>query len=309
MAIELNNGQLCVRLVPEVGGSIIECSLQHEGQWVSIMRDGEDPLMKSSNASSFVLIPYSNRLRDGHFTFEGKNYQLRQGEKHAIHGDVRDRPWMVEAQGRNGARLHFDSSGFPDLNFPFPFKASLSYQLESSTFVSKIEITNTGQQTMPAGCGFHPYFFRRLPGSTSDVTLQFGVKGVYPGDSPLPTGMAIPISAHQDFSRPRCLDVELDHCFFGWNRQAMLSWPGTGIHAWMNADPGMEHIILYSPGGQPYFALEPVTHANDGFNLYAKGERNCGVVILRPGDRLTAGMQLVFQTHHANGTFPKPISV
>ena len=62
-----------------------------EGEWVSILRPTEEPLTRSSDAGSFVLIPYSNRLRDGQFFFEGQEYQLRGREKHAIHGDVRDR--------------------------------------------------------------------------------------------------------------------------------------------------------------------------------------------------------------------------
>ena len=78
MVKELKNEKLRVRLVPEIGGSIVGCVVNRDGQWISLMREGEDPLTKSSNASSFVLIPYSNRLRDGCFTFSGKHYRLRE---------------------------------------------------------------------------------------------------------------------------------------------------------------------------------------------------------------------------------------
>ncbi len=292
MPIELNNGKLRVRVVPEIGGSIIECAVHREGQWISLMREGEDPLTKSSNASSFVLIPYSNRLRDGHFTFSGRSYQLRDEDKHAIHGDVRDRPWSVQERTENHVMLDFDSRNVANLNFPFPFAARLSYLLEDSSLLSRIELINSGTDSMPAGCGFHPYFNRRLPGSTGEVELQLSVKGVYPGETPLPTGSAVPIEGYQDFSKQRPLDVELDHCFAGWGRQAVMEWPGTRISARIEAEASMEHVIVFSPPGKEFFAIEPVTNANDGFNLYAKGDTNCGVVVLQPSESLTAGFRM-----------------
>lgn len=290
--MKLNNEKLRVKLVPEIGGSITECSVNRGGQWIPIMRSGEEPLARSSNASSFVLIPYSNRLRDGRFAFEGTDYQLRDAEKHAIHGDVRDREWKILEHTNERIVLAFNSEDFDDVNFPFPFSAKMIHALEGYSFISRIEVVNEGSHAMPAGCGFHPYFNRRLPGSTGEVKLQFTVSGVYPGETPLPTGPAVPLQPDQDFHVQRALDVELDHCFAGWNRQAVIDWSGSGITARIQADPGMEHVILYSPKGQNFFALEPVTNANDGFNLFGRGDRNCGVVVLQPGETLEAGFEI-----------------
>ena len=286
--MELNNGIIRLQVVPEIGGAIVDFSVKKAEQWIPIMRPGEMPLSKSSNASCFVLIPYSNRLRDGRFSFQGKDYQLRDAEKHAIHGDVRDRSLQVVEHTENRIVMAFNSTEVPDINFPFPFSTTLTYSLEGSTLWSEIKLTNLGQEVMPGGCGFHPYFNRRVSGSTGEVELQINVKGVYPGETPLPTGPAVPISAAQDFHTQRPLDVVLDHCFAGWDRQAIIEWPGSGIKARFQADPGLEHIIVYSPEGESFFAVEPVTNANDGFNLLARGDKNCGVVILKPGESLKA---------------------
>jgi len=293
--MKLNNEKLRVTLVPEIGGSITECSINRGGQWIPIMRSGEEPLTRSSNASSFVLIPYSNRLRDGRFSFEGTEYQLRDAEKHAIHGDVRDRAWKVLEHTNEKIVLAFHSKDFNDVNFPFPFSAQMTYALEGLNFSSHIKVTNIGTQSMPIGCGFHPYFNRRLPGSNGEVELQLTVSGVYPGDTPLPTGPAIPIQPDQDFHVQRALDVELDHCFSGWNRKAVIDWPGSGIKARIQADPGMEHVILYSPKGKNFFALEPASNANDGFNLFDRGDRNCGVVVLQPGESVETGFVIALE--------------
>ena len=293
--MELHNGKLRLKLVPEIGGSITECSINREGEWVSILRPTEEPLTRSSDAGSFVLIPYSNRLRDGQFFFEGQEYQLRGREKHAIHGDVRDRALQILDQSRDRVSLGFDSIKAGDVNFPFPFYAKMTYALEDSILTSRIELQNVGRGPMPAGCGFHPYFNRRLTGSRSEVELQLTVKGVYPGDTPLPSDPAIPLQPDQDFHVQRPLDVVLDHCFAGWNGQALIDWPGSGIQASIQAEASMKHVILYSPPGKRFFALEPVTNANDGFNLFAKGDQNCGVVVLQPGEFLTAGFEMRLQ--------------
>lgn len=293
--IELNNGKLRLKLELEIGGSIVDFSTHHGGQWIPIMRRGEEPLTKSSNASSFVLIPYSNRLRDGRFSFSGRSYQLRDAEKHAIHGDVRDRSLRILEQAEDRLVLELNPDEVSDLNFPFPFLARMVYALEGFEVTSRIELTNSGSESMPAGCGFHPYFNRRLPGSTGEVELQIKVSGVYPGETPLPTGPAIRIATKQDFSAQRPLDVVLDHCFAGWDRQALIEWPGSGLKARIQAEPGMEHVILFSPEGQEFFALEPVTNANDGFNLLAQGHKNCGVVVLKPGESLKTGFRIAME--------------
>jgi len=259
------------------------------------MRQVEPPLITSSGASSFVLIPYSNRLRDGRFTFEGMEYQLRGPEVHAIHGDVRNRPLRVLQYTPARIVMEFVSHDFDDVNFPFPFASKITYALDGPRLSSHIEVTNTGHKNMPAGCGFHPYFNRWLPGSTGEVEIQLTVDGIYPGETPLPTGPAVPLQPAQDFRIQRPLPVGLDHCFAGWNREAMIDWPGSGIRARLNAREGMEHVILYSPRDRRYFALEPVTNANDGFNLFAQGYRNCGVVVLRPGEVLASGFEITIE--------------
>jgi len=39
-------------------------------------------------------------------------------------------------------------------------------------------------------------------------------------------------------------------------------------------------------------ALEPVTHATDGFNLLSQGWENTGVRVLEPGEKLAGSLRL-----------------
>ena len=95
MEIVLENERLRFALDPEVGGTVLAFDVREGDAWRPILRRAQEPLGRSSNGSSFTLAPYSNRIRDGVFRFEGRRYALRHPEKHAIHGDVRDRPWRV----------------------------------------------------------------------------------------------------------------------------------------------------------------------------------------------------------------------
>ena len=51
------------------------------------------------------------------------------------------------------------------------------------------------------------------------------------------------------------------------------------------AEP-FRHLVLYVPAGEPFFAVEPVSNANDGFNLLARGVADSGVRVLAPGETL-----------------------
>jgi aldose 1-epimerase len=188
-----------------------------------------------------------------------------------------------------------DLAGAADRNFPFPFRAETWSRLDGATFEHGLAVVNAGTERMPAGLGFHPYWMRALGGADEDAEVTFATRGVYPGVAPvpmLPTGPPVPLAPEQDFSAPRRLDVVLDHCFAGWDGRARVRWPRSGVTAELAASPALRHLVVYSPAGKPFFALEPVSHANDGFNLAADGVPGTGVVVLAPGERLEGSFRV-----------------
>jgi aldose 1-epimerase len=50
--------------------------------------------------------------------------------------------------------------------------------------------------------------------------------------------------------------------------------------------------VLFVPRGKDFFAVEPVSHANDGFNLLARGVPGSGVQVLEPGAALGGTVRL-----------------
>lgn len=288
--VTLENDVLRFAALPEAGASVVELSLRHGGAWVPLMRPTPPAALaslSSSDMASFVLAPYSNRLRDARFAFAGRAYQLRPNtaDGHVIHGDVRKRPWRVVSTELARASFAFDSREFADINFPFPFTVDLTYALGGDCLETEVELRNTGGAPMPAGIGFHPYFRRTLVDAREEVEIEASVGGAYP--ELIPTTGPRPLEPHEDFSRSRPIgDTDLDTCFAGWDGRARITWPGTGVRAEIDADVPLRHLILYTPPGRPFFAVEPVSNANNGFNLLAAGVPDSGVEVLEAGAAL-----------------------
>ena len=163
---------------------------------------------------------------------------------------------------------------------------------------------------MPAGFGWHPFYRRGLTRDGETVRLQMKVQAAYPDahGNRIPSGPAEPVSPAQDFSleKPLLPDHFLDTCFRGYDGRGHIAWPESGIKLSFRCSPVCSHLVIYNPTGQPYFAVEPVTNANNGVNLPARrGERHrrpegsrrpgrrivgpdSGVVRLLPGQSLEA---------------------
>lgn len=280
----------------EAGASIVTLAVRLQDRWVPLMRETPREAIETGNSSemaSFVLVPYSNRIGNAEFRFEGKTYSLRPNtpEGHTIHGDVRKRPWQIVDEGPTWLRLRFESRTFSDINFPFPFNANLGYELDGSDFRAELELENAGTERMPAGMGHHPYYSRTLIDPNEAVELQATFTREYAGL--VPTAPAGSLSPEHDFSTSRALgDQVVDCCFGGWDGKAAITWPGSGVRAEIDCDPALGHIIVFTPAGQPYFAVEPVSNANNGFNLMADGDADSGVRILEPGQTLAASFRL-----------------
>ena len=191
------------------------------------------------------MIPYSNRIAAGAFTFAGQSYQLKNADQHAIHGDVRRRPWVTEEQSPQRLVCTFDSAdqalseGGDAVNWPWPFAVRAKYELSDHTRRQRLALVNRAQEPMPAGCGWHPFFNRTLTranvskmgashsGATPPVHLGFQVENAYPDGygNRIPSGPAQPPAEHQDFrtEKPLLPDNFLDTCFHGYDGQGHIT--------------------------------------------------------------------------------------
>jgi len=273
-----------------------------QNQWHAVVPDCRPAADQSARAgqfesaplaaASFHMLPYSNRIREGQFEFQKRTIRLDRAESHAIHGALRKLPWSITEQTDNSLVCQTQTSDHKAINWPWPISARIEQRIENTSLISTMQLTNLGDTDMPAGFGWHPYFVRKVNGSEATLTLP--VDGVFPdaaGDC-LPDGAPVQLPDYLDFRKPRLLDSfrRIDCCLSGLSGQCEIDWHDGGIKLSMSASDNCRYLILFNPD-MPHFAVEPVTNANDAFNLVARGIES-GTQVLAPGESLRATMTL-----------------
>jgi aldose 1-epimerase len=252
---------------------------------------------KASACASYLLIPWSNRVEHGLFRFRGKDYQLRlnSSDGTAIHGVAKEYAWQVERVDPTKLVAVFDSRAHQDVNFPFAFSARAEFVLDGARFVHRLSLKNEGPSAMPAGFGHHPYFQRWMLSPVDEVKLQIPCTEYFPADRNIPTGPPIPVDDRLDFRKARSVgNVFIDDCLTSrvGGQPVIFSYPQSHIAIELDIGEPFEQVVLYAPVGATYFAVEPVTNANDGFNLFERRMRNSGVFVLEPGEERTGAFVL-----------------
>src|SRR5215472_12057825 len=160
-SLELRAGAARVVLAPDAGGSI--ASYAWSGQ--AILRPTGAAALASRDVrdfASYPLIPFSNRIANAVLNWRGASYPLPRylaGHPNAIHGNGWQRPWTVvdQASDRATIELRHDAST-RKLEWPFPYSARQSFELEDQTLRLTMAIENTGLDAFPFGLGWHPFF-------------------------------------------------------------------------------------------------------------------------------------------------------
>jgi len=305
--LTLENEHWQVGLLPATGGSVAFGRVRIAGEWVDVLRPTpEDKLGEWGATASFPLVPWSNRIANARFAWAGRDYQLRVNfeDGTAIHGTGWEFPWQVVESTPTSAVLEFVSRDVFGVNFPWPFTARFGYELDGERFEWHMDITNDAHETFPAGIGHHPYFVRTLTGADggalgTEARLQLNCTESYPVVNCLPTGAPEPVSGRLDFREMKPLGPEfMDGCFTGRTSStlATIDYPGA-LTVDIEAGALLEHAVVYLPVDVPYFAVEPVTNANDGFNLEAAGKQGTGVFLVQPGETRSSSFTLLAQVH------------
>lgn len=278
--IELKHGPLRLTVCPALGGAITCLSLDG----IDLLRpwDGADSVRRTS---CFVLAPFSNRIGGAAFEYEGVRYPLRRlSEDHPlpIHGVAWKRRWTVTEQDPSSATLRVvhRADGDGALDWPFAFELEHRLELTEDHVELQLNLRNTDTRTMPAGLGWHPYFLRR-----GGCRLHFSAGSVWLNDDEGLPSKRIEIPARWDFSAARPLhEPGLDNCFAGRREPVSIHWPEEGIDLTMQASEALDHLVVFTPAGMDFFAVEPVSHVNNA--LCMEDPVANGVCALAPGETM-----------------------
>jgi aldose 1-epimerase len=296
------DGARC-RIAPQLGFNCLSWEVETSTGWRELLWTAPDidvnPVATRSGIP--ILFPFPNRIRDGRFTWEGKQYQLPNNSqgKHAIHGFVCYRPWNVRHADASFLEARFDSQDFEDLreSWPSTYRCRAWYTLNSpgpKCLQLDFQVENTGDSDLPFGLGTHPYW--RVNANDAKILLCRMPKGrallkAWVLNDLLPTGEFRSLTpAEEKVLTGAALGSDvLDTVLQTENNSPLGTF-------WSLAAPLQSHdaviltespevfgtFVLFTPQHREAVCIEPYTCTTDAVNLEAKGIAS-GLLRLKPG--------------------------
>ena len=252
------------------GGSLQELKLGNK-----VLLTAEGMPYHSAFASS-ILFPFANRIENGKYRFNNKNFQLHQNETdrhNALHGLVFDKPFIQNSQGssleNSWVELSFEETQ-PISGFPYKYGLKLRYILSEKSFELKVEVKNNDQWEFPFSLGWHPYF-RTIDLRNSHLKINSNTK-LLVNDKMIPNGEA-------EIDWNGFLKIEektFDDCFVLNDSKVEFKTPE--YHMEFLFSPSNKYLQLYTPNDRKSIAIEPQTAPANCFNS------GVGIKILRPNE-------------------------
>jgi aldose 1-epimerase len=278
-----------ISLLPGFGATLHSFKVRTRDGSTADIIDGYPDLasLKANLSRSFKgskLSPFPCRIRNGKYSFEGKEYRFRQlfSDGTAIHGRLYDKPFSILEEttgGSSGAVVLKYSYKKDDPGYPFDYDCQVRYILHTDSLLEVVtSVTNLDQTLIPIADGWHPYF--QLGGRIDDWQLQFHSAAIVEFDDQLvPTGSLLQYNAFET-SHP-IGDTFLDNCFSLKpdlvSAACEIQHPTNGLTVSFFPDANYPYLQIYTPPDRTSIAIENLSGAPDCFN------NKMGLTLLPPG--------------------------
>ncbi len=283
--IGISSGALHLDIAPLIGGSIARFYSKEKGQTMDWLRPASSEGLAEGNPqmmSSFPLVPFSGRVRDGRFVFAGRHISLPRNfgnSPHAIHGNAWKLPWKITAHDTASASLVLEHERG---DWPFAYRAEQHFVLTPRSLEVELIVANTDAAAMPLGIGLHPYF-----PYTAGMTLQAEVSQMWEAEHDMPVRLTRNDTVESLARGLKMASVTLDNNFIGWKHVTTMRWPETGRRLRMTAQAPLSCLVVFTPPSREFLCVEPVSNTVDWLNLGDLDSSQIGGTILSPGASLT----------------------
>ncbi|MBR0671360.1 aldose epimerase family protein [Neoroseomonas soli] len=267
------------RLAAADGGGLT--ALRHRGR--DVLVPAPEGARLGGPFGAFWMIPWANRLDGGRLGLH-RLPMNRPQDGTAIHGLSRDRPWRVAERSASRVALVQDVA-----EAPYRYAARLVVAAEEERLLLDLAVSNTGEEALPFGAGWHPWFVRPL-----GTRLSFRATHRCTHDA-----RCLPVSAEPDSGLDGGEEaiLGLDTHFAGWDGVARIAWPGLVLT--MTASGALAtNLQVYAPRDRAVLCVEPSSHLPDAANrpdLAPLGPMR----VLAPGGTLSGRIGL--ECSHAPG--------
>ena len=285
-----------IATVVEVGGALRTLQVGDRQ-----LLDGYPAEAICDGARGQSLLPWPNRIRDGQYRWQGKDFQLALTEPTnscAIHGLTRWCNWRTAEQNPESVRMTYRLP--PQPGWPWALDLAVSYTVDPTGLTVRTTARNLSGTVAPFATGAHPY----LSAGTdliNEATLQLPAGSWLPTDTQqIPTGVEPVEGTRYDFRAGRRLgDTEIDYAYTDLQRddagifRARLRGAWTA-EIWMDAAFGYLEVFTGDALPDPArrrrgLGVEPMTSPP---NAFASGT---DVIALQPDETWTGtwGIRLV----------------
>ncbi|OKL47213.1 hypothetical protein BSR29_06225 [Boudabousia liubingyangii] len=241
-----------------------------------------------------ILAPWSNRIEDARYTFDGKEYDLGEREpglRDGLHGLVYNQDFTVVEQEPH--RVLLETKVTAGSSYPGDLVVQVSYELTEQGVITQVSAYNPGEKELPVGLGWHPYFKH-----TGSYRLSFDAQARVQADENLiplpgaaayePTGGVVELDVTEgidtpftDLLRP-VAKLETEEYQLTMHYRGVLNGPGVGIFHVYTGD-----FLENRPNLS--LALEPCEFVTNAFNREECKEMS----LLAPGETRVLEAELV----------------
>lgn len=285
----LNNektGEYCA-VIPDFGATLQSLALRNNNDLYELIEAHTNPseISEIQSFRSSHLIPFPNRVDRGLYQFNEQTYRLTPNwthEDNAIHGLIFDKKFDVKFEQTEDTAmltLQHDFEGTP--GFPFPFLTTIMYTLRAGQLSCGVLVHNVGDQSMPMGVGWHPYF-KLGDKKINDLSLKLPEgRRIEIGERMIPTGKLL------DYNQFRTAapigQTPFDTGFYinnnGEEAITTLYDNERGVTL-LISQKNCPYLQIFIPESRKSIAIEPMTCAPDAFN------NSLGLETLKSGEHI-----------------------
>jgi len=238
-----------------------------------------------------ILAPWPNRIRDGKYSFNKKNYQLPINEvskNNSLHGLVANSLWEISFQNQSKVVLEYllDQLAI----YPGKLLLQVTYQIIESGIEILVLSENVDETPAPYGVSIHTYLVAGAGVKNNELSLQIPADQFLEVDSErlLPIKLQSVTGTNFDFINSKKIsDLFIDHAFkYSSNYPRSISLEnaeGLGAEVIFNDQSNWIQIHTADRNLQSdsrmAVAIEPMTCPPDAFNS------GIDLIVLEPGEK------------------------
>jgi aldose 1-epimerase len=238
-----------------------------------------------------ILAPWPNRIKDGKYSFNEKDYQLPINEvskNNSLHGLVANSLWEITFQNQSKVILQY-SLNEPDI-YPGKLQLQVTYEIIEQGLEITVLSENVGELSAPYGVSIHTYLVAGAVVKNNELTLQIPADQFLEVDAErlLPIKMQPVAGTNFDFINSKKIsDLFIDHAFkysSDYPRSiSLLNAEGKGAE--IIFDDQSKWIQIHTADrdlqgdSRMAVAIEPMTCPPDAFNS------GIDLIVLEPGKK------------------------